>query len=1017
MTRMENFVLEMGDEGNPCSVEMFIHIDDPELTSERVIPFLNKMVEACPKLRGIVEKDKGFFGNNHFHLTPDFDIRNHVHNIRLGDDTRAGTQDELNALAAKLYAQSWVPDRPMWSVTVVQNVDAIAEDGNRESVLIFLGQHSLGDGISWMLITQMAINSLQTGEPPRLPDEVVEMEKLRSAWLIFLAVLKLILCIPIAVIPWLYSFAQAKSTKLIYNDHTPRTIARSKSIKLSDVEKVRKIFSKSKEGRGKKATVNDVAVATFVKAWNKVVDSEPESVRKMESTYVGIVIPISMRPYTGGNLGNWSAGGAVYFSRKNRDGLDHTCMQLIEQVRSVIQNHIKNSIVHLVNWAIIDVLNHRFTIPPLRRDQPCFFGTCCGVLTNIKGPSKPIALPLGRQVHVTSLEVLPNQLGKGCLSMGLSTYDGEMRIMVCSGKRPEEREEEYVPKRLCTAFNEAFLEILAEGSRSVSKSRKLRPTDILSNLALDAVEHTAQDSNFRTTPEAPWHQLHLTISTHNNHRHATTPTMKTTLFLFSLLALTSAQYAQQNGIKKPTTNQIVPLGSTFDLTVQQFGSMAVGGYAINVTITNVQTKQSHFYGQFRNPNGYGAGNPITVTLVAPGSSFGAGPANITVNDIVGTLYNNGTAVVDPYVQPVYSVIVQLTSGSNTPAASISTSNPAPSSSSPSTKSCGANQAMCNDARIGQVCFDQTNYHCVNDPSGGKALCHKPDESCGKYCYDINLYTCKNGKLQQKHLSRETDNRTLRALMPLPDKDFDTTETSVPWAYLSQRFPNLKWDFATENGAVAACDQLLLTGVIFGQLGATPEAKEKYSQMISSEAYQHPIRYSDIDTDAYDLVLLPGGHAKGMRQIIENLTLREKLLPLFHGCRGDAPKRVVGAICHGVVTLCRVIDPNTKHSVLYDLKTTSLPKHMEKMAYYISAWKLGDYYRTYPEYVEDEVKRMLRSPDQFIVGRNYMLPGGAEAVKNINVVEDGNYISARWPGDAERFSQVLGDRLDELLKKR
>ena len=30
--------------------------------------------------------------------------------------------------------------------------------------------------------------------------------------------------------------------------------------------------------------------------------------------------------------------------------------------------------------------------------------------------------------------------------------------------------------------------------------------------------------------------------------------------------------------------------------------------------------------------------------------------------------------------------------------------------------------------------------------------------------------------------------------------------------------------------------------------------------------------------------------------------------------------------------------------------------MERVAYFLTAWKLGGYYRTYPEYVEDEVCR-------------------------------------------------------------
>jgi hypothetical protein len=36
--------------------------------------------------------------------------------------------------------------------------------------------------------------------------------------------------------------------------------------------------------------------------------------------------------------------------------------------------------------------------------------------------------------------------------------------------------------------------------------------------------------------------------------------------------------------------------------------------------------------------------------------------------------------------------------------------------------------------------------------------------------------------------------------------------------------------------------------------------------------------------------------------------------------------------------------------------------MERSAYLATAWRLGRYYRTYPAYVEDEVRAALDDPD-------------------------------------------------------
>jgi putative intracellular protease/amidase len=59
---------------------------------------------------------------------------------------------------------------------------------------------------------------------------------------------------------------------------------------------------------------------------------------------------------------------------------------------------------------------------------------------------------------------------------------------------------------------------------------------------------------------------------------------------------------------------------------------------------------------------------------------------------------------------------------------------------------------------------------------------------------------------------------VRVLIPLPDHDFDVTEVAVPWRVL--RDAGHEVVFSTERGGtVPAADPRLLTGVIFGQLGA------------------------------------------------------------------------------------------------------------------------------------------------------------------------------------------------------
>ncbi|MBX3186430.1 MAG: DJ-1/PfpI family protein [Labilithrix sp.] len=243
----------------------------------------------------------------------------------------------------------------------------------------------------------------------------------------------------------------------------------------------------------------------------------------------------------------------------------------------------------------------------------------------------------------------------------------------------------------------------------------------------------------------------------------------------------------------------------------------------------------------------------------------------------------------------------------------------------------------------------------------------------------------------------------RVLMPLPDRDFDPTESAVPWKVLTRAGHEVV--FATEGGAVAACDPLLIDGVIFGQLGAKEEPKRLYAELAASRAFLAPITWEAIEAGDYDALLLPGGHAQGMKPYLESDRLQQKVA-LF--ARTGRP---MAAICHGVLVAARARDPETGKSVLYGRKTTCLPAYMERTAYALTAWKLGRYYRTYDAYVEDEVKAALEDPSHFVRGPITLTTHGTDDKDDgAFVVEDGAFVSARWPGDAYLFAKKLLARL-------
>lgn len=237
------------------------------------------------------------------------------------------------------------------------------------------------------------------------------------------------------------------------------------------------------------------------------------------------------------------------------------------------------------------------------------------------------------------------------------------------------------------------------------------------------------------------------------------------------------------------------------------------------------------------------------------------------------------------------------------------------------------------------------------------------------------------------------------LIATSTNDFDPTEVGVPWKILHDAGQDIC--FATDSGKAGKCDQRMINGNGFGILKpvliAQKSARYAYGEMLDDPAYQKPISYEDIDVDKFDGLVLPGGHAKGIIPYLESTILQNAIIDFF-----DADKPV-GAICHGVIAACRAQNPKTGKSILYGRKTTALLKRQEMLAFQLTRFNLGDYYRTYPVTVEDEVIATLENRDDFSHGPTPLLRDDMDHLSRGFTVRDGNYLSARWPGDVHKFS--------------
>lgn len=241
-------------------------------------------------------------------------------------------------------------------------------------------------------------------------------------------------------------------------------------------------------------------------------------------------------------------------------------------------------------------------------------------------------------------------------------------------------------------------------------------------------------------------------------------------------------------------------------------------------------------------------------------------------------------------------------------------------------------------------------------------------------------------------------KKITVLIPLPQTDFDPSEVSISWFILKQN--NIQVVFATPNAEVASADNRMLTGaglgILSGLLKADKNAISAHSQMIKSEEYLKPTAWSQINSNDYDGLILPGGHAQGMKPYLESKILQNCTSEFF------ASQKIIGAICHGVIIAARSKNSSGK-SNLFGKKTTALLKSQELTAWFLTYSWLGNYYRTYPETVQDEVIRNIKSSKDFITGPIPLLRDSPQKLEHGFVVIDENYVSARWPGDVHHFA--------------
>lgn len=190
-------------------------------------------------------------------------------------------------------------------------------------------------------------------------------------------------------------------------------------------------------------------------------------------------------------------------------------------------------------------------------------------------------------------------------------------------------------------------------------------------------------------------------------------------------------------------------------------------------------------------------------------------------------------------------------------------------------------------------------------------------------------------------------------------------------------------------------------------GATKSAVDAYDEMSKTPEFLHPLSWSSpsFNLDTYNLIFLPGGHEKGVRQLIDSPVMHKHLSSYFPSTKKPSSK-TVAAVCHGVMVLSETLDSNGK-SVIYECDTTALPARFEQVAFWGTRLFLGDYYKTYgngSDDVEEAVRKRLKDPNKQYKNSLGLSPFVVQDEKY-------NYVSGRFPADV----QLLAERTIALVK--
>ena len=245
----------------------------------------------------------------------------------------------------------------------------------------------------------------------------------------------------------------------------------------------------------------------------------------------------------------------------------------------------------------------------------------------------------------------------------------------------------------------------------------------------------------------------------------------------------------------------------------------------------------------------------------------------------------------------------------------------------------------------------------------------------------------------------------RVLVPLPDRDFDVTEVAVPWRLLTDA--GARWCSPPSPAAPRRPTRCCSTASSSASSAPAAEPKRFYAEMQDAPRFRQPIAYADIVPGAFDALLLPGGHATGHAAV-----------PRQHRAAGEG-RGVLGARPTGRRDLPRRAragpyqgpdDRPQRHRRPADDLPAEVHGAHRVPHYRVAARPLLPHLSGLRRGRGARRARATRSGSSSAVRACWLDAAPRDDDSPAFVVQDGRYVSARWPGDAYAFGRRLVDLL-------